>query len=149
MCLLQSLGKVCTKGELLNVTLKPTFSDGSKITLTLGDGDTVAIVPRSARDPDNNSIPDANVVDFVGVFSFSSAHTRERFVSVASHHGIAFVGVSASTLKLSCGWDDNTLTRSEEHRVGKEWVRKCRSRLSPDQYQKKKHTQEVRRYSKT
>src|SRR3546814_3898288 len=85
--LLQSLGKVFTKGELLNVTLKPTFSDGSKITLTLGDGDTVAIVPRSARDPDNNSIPDANVVDFVGVFSFSSAHTRERFVSVASHHG--------------------------------------------------------------
>src|SRR3546814_4067337 len=29
--LLQSLGKVFTKGELLNVTLKPTFSDGSKI----------------------------------------------------------------------------------------------------------------------
>lgn len=108
--LLQSLGKVFTKGELLNVTLKPTFSDGSRITLTLGDGGTVAIVPRTARDPDNNALPDANVVDFVGVFSFSSAHTRERFASVASHHGIAFVGVTASTLKLSCGWDDNTLT---------------------------------------
>jgi hypothetical protein len=108
--LLQSLDKVFTQGELLNVTLKVTFSDGSKITLTLGDGGTVAIVPRTAWDRDNNPIPDANVVDFAGAFNFSSSSTRERFVAVAEQYGIVISGPAGDKLSLSCSWDGTTLT---------------------------------------
>lgn len=107
--LLQSLDKVFTQGELLNVTIKLTFSDGSRITLTLGDGGTVTIVPRTAIDKDGNSIPDANVVDFASEFTFSSGGSRDNFVSVAKLWGISFSNPGGS-LKFSCTWDGVTLS---------------------------------------
>jgi hypothetical protein len=106
--LLKSLDKVFTQGELLNVTLKLTFSDGSRITLTLGDGGTVTIIPRTAIDKDGNSIPDANVVDFAGEFTFSSGSSRDDFVSVARLWGISFS--TGNSLKFSCAWDGVTLS---------------------------------------
>jgi hypothetical protein len=108
--LLQSYDKVFTQGELLNVTLKVTFSDGSRITLTLGDGGTVAIVPRTARDRDNNAIPDANVADFALTFLFSSDSTRERFVAVAEQQGIVISGPAGDKRALSCSWNGTTLS---------------------------------------
>src|SRR3546814_13213137 len=94
----------------------------------------------TARDPDNNALPDANVVDFALNFTFSSGATRERFVSVASHYGIDFIGSTSGSLKFSCSWDGN---RSEERRVGKQCVSTCRYRWS--RYHEKKTKTNTRR----
>jgi hypothetical protein len=109
--LLQSLDKVFTSGELLKITIKLTFSDGSLLTLTQTDS-MIEVVPGSGFDAEGNAIPDSNSPQFAGEFSFGSDAARDSFVATASIWGIKFEAAALSSRTFVCSWDGKTLTCS-------------------------------------
>ncbi|MDZ4348697.1 MAG: hypothetical protein U1A22_04090 [Xanthomonadaceae bacterium] len=108
--LLQSPDKVFTSDELLQITIRLTFSGGSRITLTQTDSDIV-VVPGTGIDTDGNQIPDSNSPRFAGEYRFGTDAARDSFVATASIWGIQFPAATDSRT-LVCSWDGNTLSCS-------------------------------------
>src|SRR3546814_14163168 len=86
--------------------------------------------------PPRRPVADATAVDRAGVIAtvkWFNAQKGFGFVTLAEGGPDAFLHVSAlQRAGLSEVPAGTTLTRSEERRVGKECVRTCRSRWSPE-----------------
>jgi len=106
--LLQSLDKVFTKGELLQVVVVITFQDGSKMEYVDKGNTTTDRVKGSGRDRNNNPILDTNTIDGNGNYLIASGDDG-AFREHMEHLGVDIPGPgnvgSPHTVTYSCTWN--------------------------------------------
>lgn len=106
--LLQSLDKVFTKGELLQVVIVITFQDGSTMEYVDKGNTTTDRVKGSGRDRNNNSILDANNIDGNGNYNIAPGDDSS-FREHMEHLGVDIPGPgnvgTPRTVTYSCTWN--------------------------------------------
>lgn len=106
---LQSIDKVLTKGELLQVTIVLTFADGSTMEYVDKGNTTTDRVKGSGRDRNNNPILDSNTIDGRGDYSVAGGDVA-GWVRNMEHLGVDIpgpgnVGTGTHTVTYSCTWN--------------------------------------------